>query len=633
MAGLIRKDIRSKIKKMSRRNLELLTYEIRDFLISSVSVTGGHLSSNLGVVELTVALHHVFDVDRDRVVWDVGHQVYAHKMLTGRAGMFNTLRQYGGVSGFPDTGEDPSDVYNSGHSSSSISAAMGLAEARDISGEDHHVVVVIGDGALSGGLAYEGLNNAGNRQTRMIVVLNDNETSIAENTGSVSQYLSKLRASRQYQSVKNVLREQISKIPRVGESMAQGADRMRNLMRFAVVPGELFEELGFNYYGPIDGHNLSDLIELLEAAKHLDGPVLIHIITKKGRGYLNAEKNPDRFNLIGPFDPETGSRNEKEGKSWSGAAGETMMELAEQDERLVCVCAAMTYNSGLDKFAESYYKHFFDVGLAEAHAVTFAAGLAAGGLRPFVFIRSAFLQRAYDQILHDVCQQGLPVVFMVDHAGLAGGDGKAHHGLFDLSFLTHIPGLAVLAPKDADELRQMVLWALAGDRPAAIRYPKGEAPLLPVAPKRAKYTAKALKFGKSEKLITGKDKTAEIFAVGNMVQTALDAAEILNKDGIKTGVVNARFASPVDEAAILEAAKQNRVIVTLEDNAVKGGFGEKAAAVLAANTELREKARLLNLGWPDEYIEHGDARDLLKVYKLDAEGLAESIKAFLDTDK
>ena len=610
-------------KRMSRRELELLTYEIRDFLISNISVTGGHLASNLGVVELTVALHRVFDVDTDRIVWDVGHQIYVHKILTGRADGFQTLRQAGGLSGFPNTAEDPSDVYNSGHSSTSISAAMGLAEARDIKREDHHVVAVIGDSALAGGLAYEGLNNAGNRQTRMIVVLNDNETSISESTGSVASYLSKLRVSPTYQSAKHVLKERMAKIPRVGESMVQGAERMRNLMRYAVVPGTLFEELGFKYYGPIDGHNLGDLIELFEEAKQLDGPVLIHVITKKGKGYVNAEKNPDKFHGPEPFDAEIGSPLEEESASWSQAAGEVMMSLAEKDPDIVCISASLTDSVGLSNFAKSYFKHFYDVGISEEHAVVFAAGLALGGLKPFVFICSTFLQRAYDQIISDICMQKLPVVFMVDRAGNVGGDGEKHHGVFDLSFLGHIPDLVVMAPKDADELKDMAVFAMELGGPAAIRYPRGKTPELPFTGSGEKTP---LEVGKSERLFGSGDVQVELFALGKMVGVALEAADLLKKEGVNAGVVNARFAAPVDTGFVCSAAGRGAVIVTLEDNIRRGGFGERISGLLA---DKEIAASLLCIGWPDEYIGHGDVDELMSRYMLDARGLAARVSEFL----
>jgi len=622
MGQIIDKYVANKGKHMSRRELELLTYEIRDFLISNVSATGGHLASNLGVVELTVALHRAFDVDSDRIVWDTGHQVYVHKILTGRAGDFPSLRQHGGISGFPNTGEDPTDVYNSGHASASISAAMGLAEARDIRGEDYNVVAVIGDGALTGGLAYEGLNNAGNRQTRMIVVLNDNEMSISENTGSVAHYLSKLRVSPTYQSAKHALADRLSKIPRVGESMVQGAERMRNLMRYAVVPGTLFEELGFKYYGPIDGHNLGDLIDLFKEAKHLDEPILIHIVTKKGKGYVNAENYPDKFHGLGPFNPETGSSLEEGNPWWSEAAGETMMELVEHDPSIVCISAAMTDGAGLSGFAKSYFRHYFDVGIAEEHAAVFAAGLALGGMKPFVFIYSTFLQRAYDQIVSDVCTQKIPVVFMIDRAGIVGGDGETHHGLFDLSYLGHIPSLVVMAPKDAAELKAMAFFALSVGGPVAIRYPRGEAPDLGIG----EGAVLPIELGKSERLRGDGDTEVELIAIGKMAGIALEAAALLKKEGVAAGVVNARFAAPLDLEAVISAAMRGAAVVTLEDNILSGGFGESISAALAENGT---SAQILNIGWPNEYVPHGSIEELMALYRLDAGGVAARVMEFL----
>jgi len=497
---------------------------------------------------------------------------------------------------------------------------MGLAEARDIKRETHNVVAVIGDGALTGGLAYEGLINAGNRQTRMIVILNDNVLSITENTSSVAQYLSKLRVSQTYQSAKHVLKERMARIPRVGESMVQGAERMRNLMRYAVVPGTLFEELGFKYYGPIDGHNLGDLIDLLDEAKHLDGPVLIHIVTKKGKGYINAERNPAKFHGIGPFVPETGSLVDESKPTWSQAAGDIMMALAEKDRDVVCVSSAMTDEVGLSNFAKSYFKHFYDVGIAEEHAVVFSAGLAIGGLKPFVFIYSTFLQRAYDQILCDICMQRLPVVFMVDRAGNVGSDGETHHGVFDLSFLGHIPGLIVMAPKDTDELEKMVIFASQLDGPAAIRYPRGEAKELGLT------KTSDLVTGKSERILGVDDTKVELLAVGKMTGIAIDAAKLLDSDGVSAGVVNARFVSPIDEDYILSAAARGAVIVTIEDNIKKGGFGESVCAILA---EKSVSATVLCIAWPDEFIPHGGVDELMSLYGLDAAGVFRRVTEFL----
>ncbi|MDR3304835.1 MAG: 1-deoxy-D-xylulose-5-phosphate synthase [Clostridiales Family XIII bacterium] len=611
------------IKGMTDRELDLLTYDIRGFLISHVAETGGHLASNLGVVELTVALHKAFDVCRDRIIWDVGHQSYIHKILTGRAPEFSTLRRYGGISGFPKTNEHESDVYNSGHSSSSISAAMGLAESRALTGADYHVAAVIGDGALTGGLAYEGLNNVGNRQTKLIVILNDNEMSISKNTGSVAQHLSRLRASQGYQQTKHLVKESMQRIPKVGDRMVHSAERLKEIMRHAVVPGSLFEALGFTYFGPVDGHNIRELVDLFEAVKQLDGPVLLHVVTKKGKGYRNAEKNPGRFHGIGPFDVETGKELVSPGRTWSKAAGGALLDMA-GDERIVAISAAMTEPVGLSSFAAAYPDRFYDVGIAEAHAVTFAAGLAMGGLRPFVYIYSTFLQRAYDQIMMDVCAQNLPVVFMIDRAGCVGNDGETHHGVFDLSYLSHIPNLVVMAPKDEDELIRMMKSAVTYDRPTAIRYPRGRVCRLP---KEYSVTSSAtsgvtsiatsgdfspIEIGRSERLLTGHD--VELRAVGKMVEIAVEAAEILGKLGISCGLVNERFVTPPDAASIILTGQRNIPIVTMEDNVAKGGFGETVTVLL---TEQGCPVRVLPIAWPDEFVPQGGVDELMHTYGLD----------------
>jgi 1-deoxy-D-xylulose-5-phosphate synthase len=621
-------DFQEHIHKMSNRELELLTYDIRDFLISSVAKTGGHLASNLGVVELTVALHRAFDVCRDKLIWDVGHQSYVHKILTGRAGEFGTLRSFGGLSGFPKTCEHVSDVYNSGHSSSSISAAMGLAEARALTGEDYHVICVIGDGALTGGLAYEGLNNAGNRKTKLIVVLNDNEMSISKNTGSVAQHLSRLRSSPAYVQTKQALKEGMQRIPKVGGRVFHSAERIKEIMRYAVVQGSMFEELGFTYFGPVDGHDVHEMAELFEAVKLLDGPVLLHVVTKKGKGYRNAEKNPGKFHGIGPFDPETGTPLLSSGtKAWSEIAGESLVRMAENDERIVAISAAMTEAVGLSKFAERYPERCYDVGIAEAHAVTFAAGLAMGGLRPFVYIYSTFLQRAYDQILMDVCAQNLPIVFMIDRAGIVGHDGETHHGVFDLSYLRHMPNMTVMAPKDGAEMYRMMVSATQYGGPVAIRYPRGCANELPKYFSVNYETAMPIPKGTSERLCGG--TIVEIRAVGTMVAQALGAAKILGEAEISCAVVNERFVSPLDldgENGLLRAAERSRLLVTLEDNVFAGGFGEAVSALyprIAENSAF--PCGILHISWPDAFVPQGSPEELFTEYGLDAAGVAQRI--------
>jgi 1-deoxy-D-xylulose-5-phosphate synthase len=614
-------DFPGDLADMSIGELELLSYEIRDFLIRSVARTGGHLAPNLGVVELTLALHRAFDVSSDKIVWDVGHQSYVHKILTGRASKFGTLRDFGGISGFPKICEDSADVYNSGHSSTSISAATGLAEARDILNQKHHVAAVIGDGAMTGGLAYEGLNNAGSRRTKLIVVLNDNEMSISENTGSISQHLRKLRTSKQYIEIKKSLSRTLPRIPGVGGSLYRGLNAARGMVRDAVIAESIFEDMGFQYYGPVDGHNISELLHYLELAKTLDGPVLIHAITQKGKGYKNAEINPDKFHGIGPFDSETGLElNRSNNKNWSALAGGKVAALAENDNNIVAITAAMTDGTGLRRFSEKYPGRFFDVGIAEQHAVTSAAGLALGGMRPFVFCYSSFLQRAYDQILMDVALQNLPVIFMVDRAGCVGQDGETHHGLFDLSYMGHIPNLTIFAPADEAALDAALADALGiTDGPVAIRYPRGAPIPLPEI---------AQNISRAYQIIRPVDAPdARIIAVGNMAQIALNASEaLLQNCNIRAEVIDAYRVKPPDEARLAEIFADGKPVITLEDNVQSGGFGEKIVS-FADEKGFANKTKIL--AWPDKFLTHGAVSDLMRAYGLDAEGVAAAVKEFL----
>ncbi|MDR1953406.1 MAG: 1-deoxy-D-xylulose-5-phosphate synthase [Clostridiales Family XIII bacterium] len=629
-------DFPGDLRTMTEDELELLSYEIRDFLIEKIAKTGGHLAPNLGVVELTIAIHRVFDVPEDQVVWDVGHQAYVHKILTGRAGAFDSLRQYGGLSGFPKSNESAADIYNSGHSSTSISAAMGLAAARDLAGADHKVLAVIGDGAMTGGQAFEGLNNAGHRKTDLIVILNDNAMSISKNIGSLSQHLSKLRTSQAYQKMKRSLKKTITGIPGVGEGLYRGLDHVRDLMRYAVISESIFEDLGFSYYGPVDGNNLRETVEILESAKNIGGPILIHVITKKGKGYRNAEKSPDKFHSTGPFDTETGvALSKSKGDTWSGLCGKSLIALAKEDARVIAITAAMKDGTGLIPFANRFPSRFFDVGIAEAHAVTFAAGLAIGGMRPFFCCYSSFLQRAYDQIAMDVAMQNLPVVFMIDRAGNVGPDGETHHGVFDLSYLRHIPNMTVMAPADGSELFAMMAYALRReDGPCAIRYPKG-IPTELTSPRlkglandpRGDEAYHLIAPGKSAVLRAGED--VEIWAVGNMAGVALAAADLLNERGIAAKVVNPRFVKPFDEAALRAAGERGTPLLTVEDNAIKGGFGEGVLSFLAANGY---ENRALALGWPDTFITHGSVKRLMTKYGLDAAGVARQAEKLCGQD-
>ncbi len=607
------------LKDMDYDELELLSYEIRDFLINKVSKTGGHLSSSLGAVELTIALHRCFDAPRDKIIWDVGHQSYVHKILTGRADGFDSLRKYGGMSGFPKHKESEYDLFDTGHSSTSLSLGLGLAAARDLAKEDYHVVSVIGDGAMTGGLAFEALNNTAHLNTKLIVVLNDNGMSISPNIGGLSRYLGKLRGSRKYISMKEQIKKNVSKVPLIGEGVVAGMQHARDSIKYAVIDGVLFEELGFKYFGPIDGHDIQEVCDELELAKQSDRPVLLHVITQKGKGYSKAELNPNVFHGIGPFDMETGQLLNKSSKpSYSSIYGAKLIEMAKQNEEIVAVSAAMLEGTGLAQFSHEFPRRTFDVGIAEGHAVTFAAGLAKSGYRPFVTIYSTFLQRAYDEIMEDVCLQELSVVFCIDRAGIVGADGETHHGLFDISYLKHMPNLTLMAPADARELEDMMELALKLDMPCAIRYPRGTAPQLD-----KKYHERPLEVGKSARLCEGKD--LDIWALGSMVPTALDAADILQECGISAGVVNMRFAKPLDEQGLAESARAHNMIVTLEDNVISGGVGEDIDALL-----INKQCRLINIGWPDEFIEHGSCEQLYHAYGLDAAAIAERIAKELE---
>lgn len=616
------------LKELSDDELALLSYDIRDFLITSVSKTGGHLASNLGIVEITMALHKVFNTPYDKIVWDVGHQCYVHKILTGRADQFESLRQENGLSGFPKNTESAHDIFNSGHSSTSISAAMGIANARDLKDEKYKVVAVIGDGAMTGGLAFEGLNNAGTQKTNMIVVLNDNEMSISESTGSVSAHLNRLRSSKSYQGIKKTVRKRIENIPAIGESVAKGIEKSKDMLRNILIFQGIFEEMGFRYYGPVDGNDVHEMVEVLEMAKTLDGPILIHAMTQKGKGYLNAEKNPSKFHGIGPFDAETGKElNTSTKPSYSRVFGDKLIEMAAKDDRIVAITAAMKDGTGLTGFAERFPERFFDVGIAEAHAVTFASGLAIGGYKPYINIYSTFMQRAYDQIIMDVCMQNLPVVFLLDRAGNVGSDGETHHGVFDISYLKHMPNMTVLAPKDGTELREMLEYANNLDSPCAIRFPRGSATVENIE-------IKPIVTGKSEPLshYVPKDeamvKPVHLWATGKMVGIAEYVEEILKRKKVPVDLINARFIKPIDEEALLYSAKNAGLIVTLEDNVVTGGFGESVNTYLSS--QGRYNYKLLNIGWPDEFIPQGNTDSIMKKYGMDPKSIAKKIEKLLE---
>mgnify|MGYP000882647300 FL=1 len=598
------------IKSMDENSLELLSTGIRAFLIDTISKTGGHLASNLGVVEITVGLHKIFDFPKDKLIWDVGHQSYIHKILTGRADRFSTLRQNDGMSGFPKRSESEYDVYDTGHSSTSISAAMGLAVARDINKSDEEVIAVIGDGAMTGGPSFEALNNLGSLGSKVIIVLNDNGMSISEINGGLSDHLSKLRTSSEYQNTKNNIKKAINKIPDLGKPLSKGIANLKRTVKYAIFSGGvIFEELGITYIGPFDGNNMSDVLRGLNQAKNAPGPVLVHFITKKGKGYKQAEQNPDKFHGIGAFDKETGVTLSKSQTSYSEIFGKKMFELAEKNDKLVALTAAMCTATGLDQMREKYPKRVFDVGIAEAHACIFAAGLALGGMHPVVAIYSSFLQRAYDEIIEDVCLQKLPVTFAIDRAGIVGADGETHHGIFDLSYLLPLPNMTVLAPCDAKQLEEMIEYAVSKEAPVAIRYPRGSADM----------TKHIVGNGEIKNNIISEGKDVSIIAVGNMLNKAIRAADILKEHGIYAKVCSASVLKPFDDSII---SSEDKLIFTLEDNLIRGGFGEYIAA--------NYTNKVVNLGWPDKFIEHGDCEYLYKKYELDAESIAERIRQELE---
>lgn len=599
-------DFPDDLKKMDLKEMELLSYAIRDFLIEKVSKTGGHLASNLGVVELTIALHKVFNSPQDKMIWDVGHQSYVHKILTGRSSEFDSLRQMNGLSGFPKGKESLHDAFDTGHSSNSISAAAGMAAARDLKGEKNEVIAVIGDGSLTGGMAYEALNNVGASKSKLIVILNDNGMSISRNIGGVSQHLSKLRTSNGYLRVKRTIKRALNRIPVIGDDLSTNIGHAKDRIKYALLSGGvIFEELGFTYLGPINGHNIGEVIEVLELAKHVNGPVFIHVMTRKGRGYRTAEIDPNKFHGISPFDPETGKVLKPSGMTYSKVLGMTIESLAAENKKITAVSAAMCDATGLGGFAKKYPRQFFDVGIAEAHGVTFAAGLAKSGMRPLVAIYSSFLQRAYDQIIEDVCIQNLPVVFAIDRAGIVGADGETHHGLFDITYLTSMPNMTVLAPSDGNQLAAMVRYAFSLDGPVAIRYPRGDCFYDPKDTPAFE--------GKNQHIFEGKD--LDIWAVGKMVQTALETREQLKVRGIDAGVVNVAAIKPLDLSCLKEKSK---MVVTIEDGLLSGGFGDQ----FIVESKVQE---VLTFGWPDQFIEHGDCDSLYKKYGLDADSITERI--------
>lgn len=602
------------LKKLDKKDFPLICEEIRQFLIEKVSKTGGHLASNLGIVELTVALHYVFNSPVDKIIWDVGHQCYVHKMLTGRKDQFDTLRKFNGLSGYTKRTESVHDIFGAGHSSTSISAALGIAKARDLKGEKYSVVAVIGDGALTGGMAFEALNNAGSSKTDLIVVLNHNEMSISENVGSLSLYLSKLRTDPTYNKLKQEVDNLLNIVPPIGKSLHKYIERIKDSVKQLVVPGMFFEEMGFTYLGPIDGHDVGSLIEVLERAKKIKGPILVHVITKKGKGYKFAEKFPDKFHSAAPFDIQTGKFVNEGQATYSDVFGKTLTEMALQDDKIVAITAAMPEGTGLIHFAKLIPERFFDVGIAEQHATTFAAGMAVQGYKPYFAVYSTFLQRAYDQLIHDVCIQKLPVVFAIDRAGIVGEDGETHQGVFDLSYLRPIPNITIMSPKDANELVEMVKLSRNLEFPVAIRYPRGKAGEFDITRECS------IEFGKAELVTEGKE--IAIFALGRMVGKVLEAKEILKVSDLQPFIVNLRFVKPLDEELILDISNKVKFIVTVEDNVIAGGVGSAILELLNSNGIYKP---VLCLGFPDKFIEHGDVENLFKKYNLDAESIANTI--------
>lgn len=600
--------------------MEELAFEIRNYLIGMVSVTGGHIASNLGVVELTLALHKIFTTPKDKIIWDVGHQSYVHKILTGRKEKFDTLRKFGGLAGFPKTCESEHDCFNTGHSSTSISAGLGIARARDIVGGKYSVISVIGDGALTGGISFEALNDAGRSKTNFIVVLNDNEMSISKNVGGLSGYLSKIRTEPIYSKAKEDVDSILDRLPIIGKGIIKILHRIKGTIKYIIMPGVIFEELGFTYLGPIDGHDIQKITDVLSRAKKLKGPVLIHVCTQKGKGYYFAEKNPGEYHGISPFEVETGEVKNHNGPGYSDIFGEELMKLAEDNKDITAITAAMPHGTGLQPFSKKFSKRFYDVGIAEQHAVTLAAGMASNGLKPVVAVYSTFLQRAYDQILHDISIQNLHVIFAIDRAGIVGEDGETHHGIYDISYLRHMPNITMLAPADYGELRTMLNYAvLVHKGPISIRYPKGiGCESISRAP---------IEYGKGVIIKEGKDLT--LIPLGNMVSVALEVSKTLESLDIYAEIINPRFIKPLDKELILNSARKTGRLIIIEDGIKTGGFGSSIIELIneyeASENTGSKSIKVKNFGFPEQPIPHGSRRDIYKKYGLDADSIVKSI--------
>lgn len=611
------------IKKIPKEQLPLLAEEIREFLIENISSTGGHLASNLGAVELTMALHLSLELPKDKIIWDVGHQSYTHKILTGRRNEFDTLRKFGGLSGFPKTDESPCDTFNTGHSSTSISAGLGFVRARDLLGEDNKVVSVIGDGAMTGGMALEALNNAMELKKNFIIVLNDNEMSIAKNIGGVAMLLNNVRTQVSYEKLKNEVTENISKIPVYGDKMVGRIRNVKSSIKQLVLPESVFEDMGATYLGPIDGHDIEKLCKVFKIAKRVNNTVIVHVITKKGKGYPPAEHHPARFHGTGPFQIETGIPKFKKTKAhYTDVFSTVIRKLGERDDKIVAITAAMPDGCGLKRFANQFPERFFDVGIAEEHAVTFAAGLAMGGFKPVFAVYSSFLQRAYDQIIHDVCMQNLHVIFAIDRAGIVGSDGETHQGIFDLSYLSSIPNMTVMAPKNKWELSDMMKFAARFDGPIAVRYPRGE------ASDEFEEFRQRIEHGKSEMIFEEQD--IALLAIGNMVPVAAKVRTKLIGLGYFCSLINARFAKPIDEKMILELTKTHKYVITLEENISSGGFGQHVREFVDNNCK---GCKVMTVAIEDCFVQHGSPAELLHMLHMDEDSITDRIVEFVRNDE
>lgn len=613
------------LKQLNKERKTQLAQELRQLVIETVSETGGHLASNLGVVELTIALLDTFDLPNDVIVWDVGHQTYIHKILTGRKNKISTLRKFNGLAGFPKSVESEYDSFNTGHSSTSISAALGIARARDIKKENNYVIAVIGDGALTGGMALEALNDAGNSNTNLIVVLNDNEMSIAKNVGGISEFLTRIRTRKLYNKSNRYIKNAVSHIPRVGNGIIKFVRKIKYGIKQLIIPNMLFEDLGFKYLGPVDGNNIEDLEEIFKKAKDLEGPILIHAITKKGKGYRPAEENPDKFHSSSAFEIATGMPKKKKGDDYSKIFGKKLVKLAENNKKIVAVTAAMKDGTGLTEFAEKFPGRFFDVGIAEQHALTMAAGIAKNGLIPVVSIYSSFYQRGYDQVIHDICLQNLPVIMCVDRAGIVGNDGETHQGIYDMAFFRLIPNICIMAPKDFTELEQMLEFAVSLKKPVVIRYPRG-------GEGKEKFTEhKNIELGKCEKvktiLLENDKKYVTIIAIGNMVSKSMQVARALSEKNIEAEVINARFLKPLDKESIIQSIEKTKKCITIEDGTIIGGLGS-AIKELISEENLKD-IQIKSFAYPDKFIEHGSIEELEAKYGLDVDTICAYIEGMI----